>query len=94
LPPLPVDILAASFPQYPINTVATGTAVLRVTIDEAGRVAETVPVRRIPVLTSAAVRVLGEWKFKPAEFDETPIRSSVALAFVFHQPLPAPRTNP
>jgi outer membrane biosynthesis protein TonB len=90
LPPHPVDILAASFPQYPINSVASGTVALLVTIDETGKVGKAVPVRRIPSLTSPAIRALREWQFKPAELDGKPVRTSVALAFVFRQPLPAP----
>jgi outer membrane biosynthesis protein TonB len=90
LPPQPIDVLGASFPQYPINSIASGTVVLRVTIDETGKVDKTVPVRRIPSLTSPAILALQEWKFQPAEFDGKPASASVALAFVFRQPLPAP----
>ena len=94
VPPQPVDVLAASFPQYPINSVAFGTVVLRVIVDETGKVVKTIPARRIPSLTSAAFRVLPEWKFKPAELDRTPVRSSITLAFVFRLPLPAPTVRP
>ena len=94
VPPHPIDVLAATFPQYPINSVAFGTVVLRVIVDKTGKVAKTVPVRRIPSLTSPAIRVLGEWKFKPAEFDGKPVPSSIALAFVFRLPLPAPTVRP
>jgi hypothetical protein len=94
VPPQPVDVLAASFPQYPINSVAFGTVVLRVIVDETGKVVKTIPARRIPSLTSAAIRVLPEWKFKPAGFEGTPVRSSITLAFVFRLPLPAPTVRP
>jgi TonB family protein len=90
LPPNPVDVLASSFPQYPINSVASGTVVLRVAISETGKVDKTVVTRRIPALTTPAMRALEEWKFKAAELDGKPVRASVALAFVFRQPFPAP----
>ena len=92
LPPGPVDVLTASFPQYPINSVASGTVVLRVTIDETGKVESTAAVRRIPSLTSPAIHVLREWQFKPATFNDKPVRSSIAIGFVFRQPRPAPST--
>ena len=88
LQPQPVDVEAAAFPQYPVNSIASGTVVLRVNVDETGRVENTVAVRRIPSLTSPAIRALREWKFKPAEFDGKPLPSSIALAFVLRPPLP------
>jgi TonB family protein len=83
-----VDVVAVAFPQYPANSIASGTVVLRIRVDEMGRIEKTVVVRRIASLTSPAVRALREWKFKPAEFDGKPLASSIALAFVFRAPLP------
>lgn len=88
LQPQPVDVVAAAFPQYPVNSIASGTVVLRVNVDEMGKVEKTVVVRRIPSLTSPAIRALREWKFKPAEFDGKPLPSCIALAFVLRPPLP------
>jgi TonB family protein len=88
LQPQPVDVVAAAFPQYPVNSIASGTVVLRVNVDEMGRVEKTIAVRRIASLTSPAVHAVKEWKFKPAEFDGKPLASSIALAFVFRAPLP------
>lgn len=88
LQPQPVDVVAGAFPQYPANCIASGTVVLRVSVDEMGRIEKTVVVRRIASLTSPAVRALREWKFKPAEFDGKPLPSSIALAFVLRPPLP------
>jgi outer membrane biosynthesis protein TonB len=90
LQPQPVDVLAASFVQYPINSIASGAVVLRLTIDKAGNVKKTLVVRRVPSLTSPAIRALREWRFKAAAFAGKPVDASIALAFVLRPPLPGP----
>lgn len=86
LQPEPVEVLAATLPQYPANSVTTGAVVLRVRIDKSGNVQSIAAVRRIPSLTSQCIRVVKEWKFKPAEFRGMPTPSSIALAFVLRPP--------
>lgn len=86
LEPEPVNVVAASFPQYPINSVTTGTVVIRVTVGSEGQVENTVAIRDIASLTAPCIRVLKEWKFEPAQFRGKPISSSVALAFVLRLP--------
>jgi TonB family protein len=86
LEPTPVKVVAASFPQYPVNSVITGTVVLRVSVDSEGNVADTVAVRDIVPLTAACVRVLKKWKFEPAQYQGMPIASSIALVFVLRPP--------
>ena len=87
LEPEPVEVMAAMFPQYPANSVTTGTVVLRVNIDKRGIVEGATAIRRIPSLTAVCLRVVKEWKFKPAKFQGTPWPSSVALAFVLRPPV-------
>jgi len=87
LPPEPVEVMAAIFPQYPANSVTAGTVVLRVNVDKSGAVESTTAIRRIPSLTPVCLRVVKEWKFKPAKFQGTPWPSSVALAFVLRPPI-------
>jgi TonB family protein len=89
--PQPVRVVAVAFPQYPVDSIASGTVVLRVGVDEMGKVENIVVVRRIASLTSPAIRAVKEWKFKPAEFDGKPLRSSITLAFVLRPPLPKSR---
>jgi TonB family protein len=86
LEPEPVKVVAASFPQYPVNSVTTGTVVIQVTVDSEGRVENTVAIRDIASLTAPCIRVLKEWKFEPAQFRGKPVPSSVALAFVLRLP--------
>lgn len=87
LEPDPVEVLAAAFPQYPANSLAIGTVVLRLTVGKNGKVEDTEAVRKIASLTSPCIRVVKEWRFKPAELQGKPLRSSIALAFVLRPPL-------
>lgn len=86
LQPEPVAVIAATFPQYPTNSVTAGTVVLRVRVDKSGNAESTTAVRRIPSLTSQCIRAVKEWKFKPAEIRGRPTPSSIALAFVLRPP--------
>jgi TonB family protein len=86
LEPRPVKVVAASFPQYPVNSVITGTVVLRVSVDSEGHVADTVAIRDIVPLAAACIRVLEEWKFEPAQYQGMPIPASIALVFVLRPP--------
>src|SRR5215472_1378474 len=86
LEPRPVKVVAASFPQYPVNSVITGTVVLRVSVDSEGHVADTVAVRDIVPLTAACIRILKEWKFELAQYQGMPILASIALVFVLRPP--------
>ena len=86
LQPEPVEVIAATLPQYPPNSITTGTVVIRVRVDKSGNAESITAVRRIPSLTSQCIRVAKEWKFKPAEFQGGPTPSSIALAFVLRPP--------
>jgi TonB family protein len=86
LEPEPLKVVAASFLQYPVNSVTTGTVVVRVTVDSNGRAENTIPIRDIASLTAPCIRVVKEWKFEPAQFRGKPIPSSIALAFVLRVP--------
>ena len=84
--PDPIKVVAASFPQYPFNSVTAGTVVLRVTIGSDGRIKSTAAIRDIASLTAPCIRILKEWKFEPAQFRGKPIPASIALAFVLRTP--------
>ena len=87
--PEPIDVAEAVFPQYPANSVTTGTVVLRVTISGDGQVENTKVVRKIPSLTTQCIRAIEDWKFKPAQLQGRPLRSSIGLAFVLRPPASA-----
>ena len=84
--PDPVKVVAASFPQYPFDSVTAGTVVIRVIVNGDGQIKNTVAIRDIASLTAPCIRALKEWKFEPAQFRGKPIPSSIALAFVLRTP--------
>jgi TonB family protein len=88
LEPEPVKVVEASFPKYPMNTLASGTVVVRVRVDKQGQAEDMRAVREIPALTEPCLRALKEWKFEAAQYRGKPIAGSIAIAFVMRPPPP------
>jgi TonB family protein len=76
---------------YPLQSVASGTVVLEVTLDNAGKITDVRVVRGIPSLTESAERSIRQWKFRPAQLDGEPVHSKVTAAFSFVPPNVGPR---
>jgi TonB family protein len=87
----PPSVVAVTDAVYPINSVASGTVVLEVTIDEGGKVAAVKVVRGIASLTEEAERAVRQWKFQPARFGGHPVSSRIPVAFSFVPPGFGPR---
>jgi len=83
---LPPEIAAASYANYPINSVATGTVVLDATIGKSGEVKNLFPIRPVPSLTSAAISAFKKWTINTATFHGKAITSKLIIAFVFRPP--------
>jgi hypothetical protein len=88
MPPgyLPPEIAAATYSNYPINSVAKGAVVLDVTIDKTGKTRKPSPVRSVPSLTSLATDALNGWTVNAATFQQKSIPSKLIVAFVFRPP--------
>ena len=84
----PAGIRIAAYPDYPWNVVASGTVVLQVSIDAAGRAGAIETIRGIVPLTAHATRAVKGWRFEPATWNGKPVASKVAIAFVFRLPPP------
>ncbi len=76
---------------YPLQSVASGTVVLEVALDDQGAITDVRVVRGIPSLTEPAERSVRQWKFKPAQLDGAPARSRIVVAFSFVPPNVGPR---
>jgi TonB family protein len=76
---------------YPVHSVASGTVVLELTLDETGEITEVRVVHGIPSLTEPAERSARKWKFHPAQFEGKPVQSKIAIAFSFVPPTVGPR---
>ena len=90
----PPELISTVQTYYPPLSVAFGTVVLQVTIGELGQIEEVNVIRHIPSLTEEAIRSVKKWKFKPATLDGKPVRSKMAVAFVFtrRQLFPIPKS--
>jgi TonB family protein len=76
---------------YPLQSVASGTVVLEVALDDTGKITAVRVVRGIPSLTESAERSVRHWKFRPARLDGAPVNSKVVVAFSFVPPNVGPR---
>jgi outer membrane biosynthesis protein TonB len=83
----PAGIRAASYPEYPMNSIASGTVVLQVPVDETGRAGAAEKILGVAPLTAYAKRAVRAWRFEAANLNGKPVASKVAIAFVFRLPL-------
>jgi len=74
-----------------LQSVASGTVVLEVALDEAGKISDVRVVRGIASLTEPAERSVRQWKFRPAKMDGKPLPSKIPVAFSFVPPNVGPR---
>lgn len=82
----PAEIVSVVEPTYPINSVAFGTVIFEVHLDEAGAIADVRVVNDIPPLTRQAQQALAQWKFRPARWNGRPVPSVLPVAFTFVRP--------
>jgi outer membrane biosynthesis protein TonB len=78
----PPQVISAVDLKPPANTLASGVAVLDVSIDSAGAVAGAAVVRDLPPLATAAQSAVQLWKFRPAMSDGGAQPSDLLAAFV------------
>src|SRR6266567_7053978 len=65
---------------YPTKSIAVGTVVLEVTVDEKGMVEGVCPIREIQSLTETAVESVRNWRFKPAVLNGQFLTASTAVS--------------
>ncbi|PYV40030.1 MAG: hypothetical protein DMG06_21495 [Acidobacteria bacterium] len=75
---------------YPINSVAMGTVVLLVDVDEDGRVSEVKVLKSVVSLDEPSIRSAKQWKFEPAQIDGHRVRSKSTICFVYDRGLTTP----
>jgi hypothetical protein len=83
---VPPDVVAGSYASYPVNSVASGTVVLDVTVDNNGRFKKIGVIRDVPSLTPGAIAAVRGWTIKPATLLSKAITSKLIVAFVFRPP--------
>jgi TonB family protein len=79
----PPEITSGQFAVYPVNSIASGTVILDVTIDKSGGVAEVHVIRSVPSLTPQSIKAVKSWVFRAATYKDQPVTSHMVVAFVF-----------
>jgi TonB family protein len=87
----PPSVVTATEAVYPLQSVVSGTVVLELSLDSAGKITDIRVVRGIASLTEPAERSVRQWTFHPANLDGKPVSSKVVVAFSFVPPNVGPR---
>ena len=77
-------LISATDLSYPVQSIAVGTVVLEITVNEKGAVEDVRPIREIQSLTETALHAVKQWHFKPAILDGQTVRSRATVAVVFN----------
>jgi TonB family protein len=80
----PPDVLSASNIAYPLNTQATGTVSLLLSLDSNAQIQNMQPLRDTPPLTSAVQDSVQLWTFRPALRKGNPVPSEISLTVIFN----------
>jgi TonB family protein len=87
----PPGVIAPADVIYPLQSVASGTVVLEVALNDAGEISNVRVVRGIASLTEPAEHSVRQWKFQTAKIDGKPVPSKIPVAFSFVPPNVGPR---
>ena len=85
------SVVTATEAVYPLQSVASGTVVLEVSLDDAAKITDIRVVRGIASLTEPAERSVRQWTFQAAKLDGKPVSSRIVVAFSFVPPNVGPR---
>jgi outer membrane biosynthesis protein TonB len=80
---VPPGIISATYPQYPINAVTPGIAVVQVTVGKTSAIQRVNVVRDLAPFTQFALDAVNKWRFQPAVLERRPTASNLTIAFVF-----------
>jgi TonB family protein len=83
---VPVGILSFAYPDYPVNSVVSGSVVVQVTVDGAGDVKGVDFLHGMENFNNFVSVALKHWRFQAATFNGKPITSKTVIAFTFQPP--------
>jgi len=78
----PAAVVSAGDLQPPANSIASGIAVLDLSLDATGTLSSVTIVRDLPPLTAAAQSAVASWKFRPSAPGSDAQPSDLLVAFV------------
>jgi TonB family protein len=79
----PAQVKSATFAVFPANTVTSGTVVILAKVGGDGNLVGARVLKGAGVLSAAATRALGGWRFAPATYKGAAVESYLPVAFVF-----------
>jgi len=85
-PPRVEKAVPPEYPKKAIEANAQGVVLIKIQVDAQGRVTDSEVLEAIegwPELTAAALAVLPQWRFVPAQLDGEPVASAVSLPIQF-----------
>jgi TonB family protein len=78
---VPVGILSFAYPAYPVNSIAWGSVVVQLTVDDSGDVKAVEFLHGMPGFNNLASDALKKWRFQAATFNGKPVTSKTVIAF-------------
>jgi Gram-negative bacterial TonB protein C-terminal len=90
---VPAGLYGADWAPYPVGSVASGSVTLAVKVGRNGDVAGSRVLRGIQGFTRLVSDTVSGWSFRPATLDGTPVDSTVAVTFVFANPVLNPNSS-
>jgi TonB family protein len=82
----PIGVLSFAYPAYPVNSVAWGSVVVQVTVDNSGKVKSVDFLHGMDVFNNFVSDALQKWRFQAATLEGKSITSKTVIAFVFQPP--------
>ena len=83
---VPVGIVSFAYPAYPVNSVAWGSVVVQLTVDDSGNVKAVEFLHGMVGFNNLVSDALKKWRFQAATFNGKPIKSKTVIAFIFQTP--------
>jgi len=83
---VPVGVLKFAYPEYPVNSVASGSVVVQVTVDGSGDLKGVDFLHGMENFNNFVSAALKQWRFQAATLNGKPITSKTVIAFAFQPP--------
>jgi TonB family protein len=84
---IPAELISktkATYPEIALRTRASGTVVLEVHIDNAGKVIKASPVSGPAIFHAEAVKAVMKWRYKPASLNDVNVASKSQAEIIFN----------
>jgi protein TonB len=87
----PASVVTSVDAIYPLQSVVSGTVLLELSLNKAGKIVDIRVVKGFASLTEPAEQCVRQWSFQPSKLDGKPVSSKIVVAFSFVPPNVGPR---